>query len=58
LGGDARGVTTSGLRYPLDDEVLDFGPARGVSNVVESNKATVKVDQGLLWCFHRRDREA
>jgi thiamine pyrophosphokinase len=58
LGGDARGVTTSGLRYPLEDEVLHFGPARGVSNVLESEDATVRVDEGWLWCFHRRNRVA
>ncbi len=58
LGGDARGVTTSGLRYPLEDETLHFGPARGVSNVLESEDATVNVDEGWLWCFHRREREA
>ncbi len=58
LGGDARGVTTSGLRYPLDGEVLHFGPARGISNVLESEDATVIVDEGWLWCFHKRDRVA
>src|SRR3972149_51102 len=30
--GDAAGVTTVGLRYPLDDEDLPAGPARGGSN--------------------------
>ena len=29
FGGDARGVTTAGLRYPLVDEPLPFGPPRG-----------------------------
>ncbi|MGC9398597.1 MAG: thiamine diphosphokinase [Anaerolineae bacterium] len=58
LGGDAHGVTTSGLRYPLEDEVLHFGPARGISNVLENENATVIVDKGWLWCFHKRDRVA
>lgn len=58
LGGDVHGVTTSGLRYPLEGEVLRFGPSRGVSNVLEREDATVAVDEGLLWCFHRRGREA
>ena len=31
LGGDAEGVRTEGLEYPLRDETLAFGPARGVS---------------------------
>ena len=33
LGCDAVGVTTEGLQYPLHDETLFLGQARGVSNV-------------------------
>jgi thiamine pyrophosphokinase len=33
FGGDAGGVVTEGLRYPLRDEPLVAGPARGLSNV-------------------------
>ncbi len=33
VGGDAEGVTTEGLLYPLRDETLYLGRARGVSNV-------------------------
>ncbi len=33
LAGDVLGITTSGLEYPLNDETLQFGTARGVSNV-------------------------
>lgn len=50
LGGDAAGVTTAGLEYALDDETLDFGPARGVSNVLMESTATVHVRRGLLLC--------
>lgn len=53
LGGDAIGITTRGLVYPLRDETLHFGPARGVSNVLEGETATVSLRRGLLWCFHR-----
>ena len=35
-GGDAEGVTTDGLVYPLADEPLALGPARGVSNVIDA----------------------
>lgn len=51
LGGDACGVTTTGLRYPLRDETLRFGPARGVSNVMAGEEATVTVCEGMVWCF-------
>lgn len=50
LGGDAVGVTAQGLAWPLDDEVLRFGPARGVSNVLSGDRASVRVRKGLLLC--------
>src|SRR5207253_1592953 len=34
VNGDADGVTTEGLRYPLRGETLRFGRARGLSNEV------------------------
>ena len=46
--GDASGVVTHGLRYPLRDGVLRAGAARGVSNVVERTGATVSVAHGVL----------
>ena len=51
LGGEASGVTTTGLRYPLQQETLHFGPARGVSNVLTKKTAVVRVEKGLLWSF-------
>jgi len=51
VNGDAEGVTTEGLRYPLRDETLRFGRARGLSNEVESLPATVTVRKGSLLVF-------
>ena len=34
LAGDAHGVTTDGLEYPLKDETLRFAATRGVSNAL------------------------
>jgi thiamine pyrophosphokinase len=48
FGGDAEGVTTDGLVYPLSGETLRLGPARGVSNVVARRDATVSLRRGLL----------
>ena len=48
FGGDAEGVTTDGLTYPLADENLRLGPARGISNVVARHGATVTLRRGLL----------
>jgi thiamine pyrophosphokinase len=54
IGGDAHGVSSSGLEYALDDETLWFGPARGVSNVFVSPTACVRVRDGVLWAVHTR----
>lgn len=48
LGGDALGITTHGLRYPLRDEPLRTGPARGLSNVRELHDAWVELREGRL----------
>jgi len=47
-GGDVEEVTTSGLRYPLVDEPLPLGPARGVSNVRLAAAARVTLRRGRL----------
>ncbi len=48
LGAGVVGVTTDGLAYPLVDEPLPPGPARGLSNVRTSPEASVTVRAGLL----------
>lgn len=48
FGGEVAGVTTAGLRYPLRDEPLPAGPARGLSNVREHEDAAVTVREGRL----------
>jgi thiamine pyrophosphokinase len=52
VGGDAVGVTTRGLAYPLHDETLSMGQARGVSNVFESVTAHIGLRSGLLLVIH------
>jgi thiamine pyrophosphokinase len=42
------GVTTAGLQYPLADEMLPFGPARGISNVRMAATAEVTIERGRL----------
>ena len=48
FGGDADGVRTDGLRYPLRGESLVFGTARGISNVRLSEHASVSVGGGSV----------
>ena len=51
VNGHAEGVTTEGLRFPLRDETLRFGRARGLSNEVASLPATVTIRKGSLLVF-------
>ena len=53
FGGDAEGVTTHGLRYPLRDEPLRSGPARGLSNVRAAVDAGVALRRGRLLVVER-----
>lgn len=48
LGGDASGVVTGGLRYPLRDETLAIGSSRGVSNEIAQPPAWVSCGSGAL----------
>ena len=54
VGGDARGVTTSGLRWPLDAATLPLGSTRGLSNVVVA-AASVSLTDGVLLVVERRN---
>lgn len=48
FGQGVEGVTTAGLEWPLRDEPLPAGPARGLSNVRLATAASVTVRNGLL----------
>lgn len=54
LNGDANGVTTIGLKYPLTDETLHPERSRGISNCMLTDKAEVQVKDGVLLCVHTR----
>jgi thiamine pyrophosphokinase len=48
FAGDAVGVSTTGLRYPLSDEPLIAGPARGLSNIRDASDASLLVRSGRI----------
>jgi thiamine pyrophosphokinase len=48
LAGDAHGITTDGLRWPLDAATLRLGGSRGLSNVVVAPGASVRLTDGVL----------
>lgn len=51
LQGDARGVTTEGLEYPLRGGTLPFGSTLGISNVLVGRQGSVAVEEGLVACI-------
>jgi thiamine pyrophosphokinase len=57
FGEDTVGVTTDGLAYPLRDEPLRAGPARGLSNVRTGTEARVSLRAGRLLIVETRDTE-
>lgn len=54
LGGAVHIAHTTHLKWPLENEILSFGPARGVSNVLTAAQATVTLQSGQLLCIHLR----
>jgi len=49
-----RGISTSGLRYPLTNESLIFYRSRGISNEMLAENASVQIQSGILLCIHAR----
>lgn len=56
ISGDVSGVTTHKLKYPLKNETLRFGPARGISNVMQATQVQIIIDRGVLLCIHTEGR--
>ncbi len=56
LGGTAQGIRTEHLYYPLHDESLLFGPARGVSNVMQADTARIWLREGIVLVVHTMGR--
>lgn len=56
MGGAVEGIRTDNLYYPLRDETLSFGPARGVSNVLTASESTVTFQSGSLLAIHTKGR--
>jgi thiamine pyrophosphokinase len=48
VGGDASGITTTGLQYPLHGATLRPGTSRGVSNVLVGETASVGLEHGTM----------
>lgn len=46
--GDATGVTSTGLQWPLQDSDLPRGTSRGLSNIATDQTVSISVDAGAL----------
>lgn len=46
--GEARGIVTKNLRYPLSRETMSLGTREGVSNVATGSPVTISIESGLL----------
>lgn len=53
-GMPAKGVTTTGLKFPLNREPLYPDQTRGISNIMLLDHAEIKITQGNLLCIHTR----
>lgn len=52
LGMAVDGVSTEGLRFPLQREALPLGPSRGLSNELLATTARVRTERGCLLVVH------
>lgn len=53
VGGDARGVTLTGCRWPLAGETLRLGLTRGLSNKMTAPGLHLGLEAGLLILAHQ-----
>ena len=53
-GKAVEGITTAGLKWPLNNETLYPDRTRGISNELLSTTATISLSSGLLLIIHRR----
>lgn len=56
-GGEVAGVRTENLKWQLNSETLHPEKTHGISNEMTDDKATVKIQAGLLLVIHRRQSQ-
>ena len=55
IGEDVSGITTNGLEYPLNNETLEFGKSRGVSNVMTGECCEIMIESGTAMIIKSKD---
>jgi len=56
LSGRVNGITTRGLKFPLDDESLENGIRDGLSNEIVGSPVEITYQSGDLFLFIARER--
>ena len=54
-GGDAKGVTLKGFRYPLEDYTLEMGSSLGISNILLEDTGEITIREGTLLAVLAKD---
>lgn len=54
----AEGITTTGLKYPLHDEALEWAVRDGLSNEALAEEIAITVRRGNLFCYLVRSEAA
>lgn len=55
LSSGVSGVTTKGLKYPLEDAALSQGNTLGISNEIVSERVMISVKEGVLLIIKERE---
>ena len=55
LGGDAKGITLKGFKYPLENYTMTCCNSLGISNELVDEKSVIRLADGLLAMFETRD---
>jgi thiamine pyrophosphokinase len=55
FGGKVTGITLRGFAYPLENETLDLGSTRGISNVLEQDFGEIYITSGILLVVLAKD---
>lgn len=53
--GDLKGVTTSGLEYPLDNSTIKIGTSLGVSNKMTEATCHIEIKEGTALVIRSKD---
>ncbi len=55
MSGRAEGICITGVRYPLEDAVMELGQSYGISNCFEAEEIEIRVGRGYLLVIKAKD---